>query len=162
MRSFVFALLFVVGSMAQAQCPNCGGPQIVVYQVTPTNYQQPQVVATQYAQAPQYAAQSNRANVRNVVGMLNQQRSRRRRLPLGFDPTLQAVAERRAQTMANSRIKDHPPGSYSPGRAEGVGWSSSRNPSQVSACYTNSRQFTACGAAAAEGPDGTYFAVVYR
>ncbi|MFK8110697.1 MAG: CAP domain-containing protein, partial [Rubripirellula sp.] len=81
---------------------------------------------------------------------------------LRYDPQLQAVAERRAQTMASMGLKNHPPGSFSPGRYEGVGWSSSYAPSGVSACFTTDTRMQAAGAAMATGRDGVYFAVVYR
>ena len=80
---------------------------------------------------------------------------------LGFDPQLQVVAERRALQMARTGRKSHPPGSFAPGRYEGVGWSSSYSPSGVSACYTSDSRMRVAGAAMATGRDGVYFAVVY-
>ncbi len=64
--------------------------------------------------------------------------------------------------MAATGNKNHPPGSFSPGRYEGVGWSSSFSPSGVSACYTSDPRMTVAGAAMATGRDGVYFCVVYR
>jgi hypothetical protein len=64
--------------------------------------------------------------------------------------------------MAARGLKSHPPGSFSPGRYEGVGWSSSYSPSGVSACYTSDPNMQYAGAAMATGRDGVYFAVVYR
>jgi len=103
-----------------------------------------------------------RGGIRNVLAALNAQRQRRGVGVLRFDPRLQAVAERRAQLMASRAIKGHPPGSFSPGRYEGVGWSSSYSPSGVSACYTSDPRMQYAGAAMATGSDGVYFAVVYR
>ena len=100
--------------------------------------------------------------VSNVLSTLNAQRARQGIGQLGYDPDLQAVAERRAAEMARSGLKSHPPGSYSPGQYEGVGWSSSYSPSGVSACFTSDSRMRVAGAAMATGSDGVYFAVVYR
>ena len=100
--------------------------------------------------------------VSNVLSTLNAQRARQGIGQLGYDPDLQAVAERRAAEMARSGLKSHPPGSFSPGRYEGVGWSSSYSPSGVSACFTSDSRMRVAGAAMATGRDGVYFAVVYR
>ncbi|MCA9140076.1 MAG: hypothetical protein KDB00_25060 [Planctomycetales bacterium] len=102
------------------------------------------------------------AGAQNVLSMLNGQRSRQGLRSLRYDPALQAVAERRAQQMASSGLKSHPPGSFAPGRYEGVGWSSSFSPNGVSACYTSDPNMSAAGAAMVTGRDGVYFAVVYR
>lgn len=113
-----------------------------------------------------YSAESGRSvsgnGSSNVLGMLNGQRARQGVGALSFDPQLQAVAERRARQMAQTGNKNHPPGSFSPGRYEGVGWSSSFSPSGVSACYTSDSRMRFAGAAMAVGRDGCYFAVVYR
>lgn len=98
----------------------------------------------------------------NVLAMLNAQRARQGIGALMHDSTLQAVAQRRAQQMASMGLKYHPPGSFAPGRYEGVGWSSSFSPSGVSACYTSDRNMRYAGAAMATGSDGVYFVVVYR
>ncbi|MCC9602703.1 CAP domain-containing protein [Stieleria sp. JC731] len=103
-----------------------------------------------------------RGGIQNVLSTLNQQRQRKGLRALRFDPALQAVAERRAQMMASMGTKSHPPGSFSPGRYEGVGWSSSYSPNGVHACYTSDPRMTVAGAAMATGRDGVYFAVVYR
>lgn len=100
--------------------------------------------------------------VTNVLSMLNSQRARIGVRTLQFDPALQAVAQRRAQMMAARGLKGHPPGSFSPGRYEGVGWSGSYSPSRVSACFTSDPRMRYAGAAMATGRDGVYFAVVYR
>ncbi len=100
--------------------------------------------------------------ISNVLDALNGQRARQGLRSLRYDPQLQAVAERRAQQMAASGQKGHPPGSFSPGTHEGVGWSSSYSPSGVSACYTSDPRMQSAGAAMATGRDGVYFAVVYR
>ncbi len=98
----------------------------------------------------------------NVFSMLNSQRTRQGVPGLMYDPTLQAVAHHRAQKMAAMGVKNHPPGSFSPGRYEGVGWSSSHSPRRVSACFITDRRMRYAGAAMARGRDGVYFAVVYR
>lgn len=98
----------------------------------------------------------------NVLSMLNAQRSRQGLRSLRYDAVLQSVAERRVQLMASTGRKGHPPGSFAPGRYEGVGWSSSFSPRGVSACYTSNPNMTVAGAAMARGRDGVYFAVVYR
>ena len=111
---------------------------------------------------PQTATLRGGAGIQNVLSVLNRQRSRQGLSTLRYDATLQAVAERRAQLMASMGTKTHPPGSFSPGRFEGVGWSSSYSPNGVYACYTSDRSMTVAGAAMATGRDGVYFAVVYR
>jgi hypothetical protein len=105
---------------------------------------------------------TSQGGVANVLSTLNAQRARQGVGQLGFDPTLQAVAEQRAAQMARTGTKSHPPGSFSPGRYEGVGWSSSYSPSGVSACFTSDSRMRVAGAAMATGRDGVYFAVVYR
>lgn len=178
----VFALL--VGSQNQSQnqvhadeivlapttgivCPKCG----IVHAVpsaSPIVQTNSPVVQTSYAGAvatssmPSPTPRISGGGVTNVLSALNAQRARWGVGQLGFDPQLQAVAERRAQMMATSGNKSHPPGSFSPGRYEGVGWSSSHSPSGVSACYTNDSRMRVAGAAMATGRDGVYFAVVYR
>ena len=100
--------------------------------------------------------------VQNVFATLNAQRARQGIGALRYDPVLQAVTEQRARLMASMRKKGHPPGSFSPGTHEGVGWSSSYSPSGVSACFTSDPNMRTAGAAMATGSDGVYFAVVYR
>lgn len=107
-------------------------------------------------------ASTVRGGISNVLATLNAQRSRQGIGTLRYDASLQAVAERRAQKMASMGIKGHPPGSFSPGTYEGVGWSSSYSPSGVSACFTSDPRMKVAGAAMATGRDGVYFAVVYR
>ena len=122
--------------------------------------------ATTYASSPvaqvsgRYLSASGGTS--NVLDALNAQRARQGIGSLGMDPQLQAVAERRAQLMASTGTKSHPPGSFSPGRYEGVGWSSSYSPSGVSACFTSDPNMRVAGAAMATGRDGVYFCVVYR
>ena len=108
------------------------------------------------------AVSTSKSLAENVLGLLNQQRSRQGLRTLRYDATLQAVAERRAQTMARMGLKGHPPGSFAPGRYEGVGWNSSYSPRGVNACYTSDPRMSAAGAAMVRGRDGVYFAVVYR
>lgn len=157
-------------------CPQCGrvhanqslSPQPVVNHypglVAQTSYSQPTYAQpSSHAQPSSYAQRSyGGGGASNVLSMLNSQRARQGIGSLSYDPTLQAVAQRRAQQMASMGLKNHPPGSFSPGRYEGVGWSSSFSPSGVSACYTSDPSMRAAGAAMATGSDGVYFVVVYR
>ena len=129
--------------------------------ITPNGYP---VTTTGYSTAPSTAptATASSGGTQNVLSMLNAQRSRQGLRSLRYDPVLQSVAERRVRLMASTGRKGHPPGSFAPGRYEGVGWSSSYSPRGVSACYTSNPNMTAAGAAMARGRDGVYFAVVYR
>ncbi len=128
------------------------------YQVSRPVYQAP---VTNYRPTTGYT-NSYAGTGSNVFTMLNSQRTRQGAPALQYDPTLQAVAEQRARQMASMGLKNHPPGSFAPGRYEGVGWSSSYSPSAVSACFINDRRMSYAGAAMARGSDGVYFAVVYR
>jgi len=180
-KSFAFATSFVlvlanlshgqtqsvvVSQASGAVCPKCG----IVHGSQPAT----SVAQTSYTVTPSYtgtpsstgnvamSSPSSRGGVANVLSALNSQRSRSGLASLGSDPNLQAVAERRALQMASTGNKSHPPGSFSPGTHEGVGWSSSYAPSGVSACYTSDSRMRVAGAAMATGRDGVYFAVVYR
>ena len=134
-------------------CPKCGK-----IHAAPV----PNAPASSVVQASAMLPQAGTPGVTNVLSALNAQRARQGVGPLAFDPQLQMVAERRALTMARTGRKSHPPGSFAPGRYEGVGWSSSYSPSGVSACYTSDSRMRVAGAAMATGRDGVYFAVVYR
>ena len=105
---------------------------------------------------------SSSGGTSNVLSALNAQRARQGLGSLAMHSQLQAVAEQRAQLMASTGTKSHPPGSFSPGRYEGVGWSSSYSASGVSACFTSDPNMRVAGAAMATGRDGVYFCVVYR
>jgi len=164
-----------IAQQAGVVCPKCGKihgaaaspvvqasasiPQAAYTVVQPSSSAQPTSMAI-----PQRSGQvsSSSQGASNVLSTLNAQRARQGIGQLGFDPALQAIAERRAAEMARSGSKSHPPGSYAPGRYEGVGWSSSYSPSAVSACYTSDSRMRFAGAAMATGRDGVYFAVVYR
>jgi hypothetical protein len=150
----------------QAFCPQCGRVH-----AHPSPTMSPSVIhgsavtsqpSTPVAQASFQPVQRAASGVSNVLATLNAQRARQGVGQLAFDPQLQAVAEQRAALMARTGNKSHPPGSFAPGRYEGVGWSSSFSPSGVSACYTSDNRMRAAGAAMARGRDGVYFAVVYR
>jgi len=140
-------------------CPKCG--RVHGRPAGSTRGSSVQQVSSQ-APTASNSSPRGRGPVSNVLAALNAQRSRQGVRGLRYDPVLQRVAERRAQQMASMRLKSHPPGSFSPGRYEGVGWSSSFSPSGVSACYTSDPSMTYAGAAMARGSDGVYFAVVYR
>lgn len=134
----IFLLAAVLSSPAAAQnqpCPQCGR------------------VHSSGAAMP--------GGVENVFGLLNRQRAMRGVAPLVYDATLQAVAARRVAVMAARNMRTHPPGSFSPGNFEGVGWNSSRNPTAVNACGTNYVHGRA-GAAMVRTRNGSFFAVVYR
>jgi hypothetical protein len=150
-------------------CPKCGkvhaqpaasSPTTVIQNSTTSV--QPTSTVVQASFQPAQPVQRASSGVSNVLATLNAQRARQGVGQLAFDPQLQAVAERRAATMARTGMKSHPPGSFAPGRYEGVGWSSSFSPSGVSACFTSDSRMRVAGAAMATGRDGVYFAVVYR
>ncbi|TWT94523.1 CAP domain-containing protein [Stieleria varia] len=122
---------------------------------------QTQYVQNAYPSSTQVSAPSG-GGTQSVLATLNAQRSRQGLPSLRYDGQLQAVAQQRAQMMASTGTKTHPPGSFAPGRYEGVGWSSSFTPGGVYACYTSDPNMTVAGAAMAYGRDGVYFAVVYR
>ncbi|MGV3484811.1 MAG: CAP domain-containing protein [Planctomycetaceae bacterium] len=143
----------VHADVAPAVCPKCGK----IHGASSSGVVQASATMPQ-ASLPQASA----PGVTNVLSALNAQRARNGVGQLGFDPQLQVVAERRALQMARTGRKSHPPGSFAPGRYEGVGWSSSYSPSGVSACYTSDSRMRVAGAAMATGRDGVYFAVVYR
>ena len=153
-------------------CPKCGRVHVrpastttraapTVQYATPTTSQTSStpVVHTSYRPAS-VSAPSGGAS--SAFDMLNAQRARQGVPTLMYDSTLQAVAQQRAQKMASMGIKGHPPGSFAPGRYEGVGWSSTYSPRKVSACYTSDSRMRYAGAAMVRGRDGVYFAVVYR
>ncbi len=169
MHRVKFAIAVVLGwsllgpavSEAPAQnggvyCPKCG--KVHAAESVSRNGSSGQVV---YSNSPTSRSLGG-GGVSNVLDALNAQRARQGVRALMFDSSLQSVAERRAQQMASSGQKGHPPGSFSPGTHEGVGWSSSYSPSGVSACYTSDSRMQFAGAAMATGRDGVYFAVVYR
>ena len=150
-------------------CPKCGR----IHSASPSSLTTSSVAPTSYVAPASYAAPAKVAyasnapsrsagGTQNVLAVLNSQRSRQGLSSLRYDGSLQAVAERRVQLMASRGLKTHPPGSFAPGRYEGVGWSSSYSPNGVYACYTSDPNMTVAGAAMARGRDGVYFAVVYR
>jgi len=169
-----------IAQQASAVCPKCGkihgAAQSSTVVQAPTVIQasatMPQAGSSVVQASPAIPSMSmatsmsmpptSNQGVSNVLSTLNAQRARQGIGQLGYDPELQAVAERRAQAMARSGNKSHPPGSYAPGRYEGVGWTSSYSPSGVSACFTSDSRMRVAGAAMATGRDGVYFAVVYR
>lgn len=99
----------------------------------------------------------------NVVTLLNRQRAKKGLYPLIQDPILQTVANRRAVlTGSIGRFFGHPAGSFSPARMEGVGMSSSTNPTAVMACGTYTTKYRYVGAAMVRRSGRSFFAVVYR
>lgn len=175
-QSLVLVVLSLVGGWSvsakadtvQAYCPQCGRVHAHPSPTMSPSVIHGSAVVTQSgvptAQASFQPVQTTAAasSVSNVLATLNAQRARQGVGQLASDPQLQAVAQQRAALMARTGNKSHPPGSFSPGRYEGVGWSSSYSPSGVSACYTSDNRMRAAGAAMARGRDGVYFAVVYR
>ncbi len=158
----VMAMQTPVASVNTYFCPKCGqyhsrSTAAAQSANAPMASSQPQVI-----QASGSSLRASSGGISNVLMALNAQRSRQGLAGLSPDGQLQAVAEQRAQLMASRSIKSHPPGSFSPGRYEGVGWSSSYSPSGVSACFTSDPNMRVAGAAMATGRDGVYFCVVYR
>ncbi len=158
-----------LGQQVGVVCPKCGkvhGPSsssVVQASATSPSSYSPSAVITSPTSPTQFeVSRTSSGSVSNVLSILNAQRARQGVGQLSYDPQLQAVAEQRAEMMARSGNKSHPPGSFSPGRYEGVGWSSSFSPSGVSACFTSDSRMRMAGAAMARGRDGVYFAVVYR
>lgn len=149
-------------STSPAVCAKCGKVHATGSHWVPSSPPSTAMVTTSRPAATSGLAVSSPSGVTNVLSALNGQRARQGIGALAYDPTLQAVAQRRAQKMASMGIKSHPPGSFAPGRYEGVGWSSSYTPRAVMACYTSDPNMRAAGAAMATGRDGVYFAVVYR
>ncbi|TWU58326.1 CAP domain-containing protein [Rubripirellula reticaptiva] len=164
------AMSMPVSSGASYFCAKCGkmhaGQAPTANSAVTAGGQTPSMVQPTSSNSPAPMASSSamraRGGVSNVLAALNAQRSRQGVGALRYDRSLQAVAERRAQEMASMGLKSHPPGSFSPGTYEGVGWSSSYSPSGVSACFTSDTRMQYAGAAMATGRDGVYFAVVYR
>ncbi|TWT54279.1 hypothetical protein Pla22_19210 [Rubripirellula amarantea] len=166
MHSPVPAMSTVVQSSG-AVCPKCGkvhgsSSQSANQQVTYTAPTSANPTFNSGNGSRGAGALQGGGSIQNVLSTLNAQRARQGIGSLRYDPSLQAVAERRAQMMASMSLKSHPPGSYAPGTYEGVGWSSSYSPSGVSACFTSDPRMQVAGAAMATGRDGVYFAVVYR
>lgn len=147
-------------------CPKCGKiharPATLTSSPASSPIQQVSYQSPSQSPIPSTTRLRSTGGVANVLASLNAQRARQGIRSLRYDSQLQAVAQRRAQQMASMGMKNHPPGSFSPGRYEGVGWSSSYSPSGVSACYTSDPNMQYAGAAMATGRDGVYFAVVYR
>ena len=98
----------------------------------------------------------------NELSMINSARARRGLYAFSLDANLDAVAYRRAQRMASTSYKGHVSGSYAPGRAEGVAWSSSSPRGVVNCCYAMSGRYRSAGSACVRGRDGYYCATVYR
>ena len=96
------------------------------------------------------------------VSTINSARSRRGLHAFRLDGNLDAVAYARASRMAANSHKGHVSGSYKPGRAEGVAWSSNNRAAITNACFAMSRNYRKVGAACVKGRNGYYFSVVYR
>ncbi len=97
------------------------------------------------------------------VSTINSARARRGLHAFRLDEKLDAVAAARANRMATNGYKGHVSGSYKPGRAEGVAWSSNNRAAISKACFAMSRRYRTVGAACVKGRDGYYyFSVVYR
>ena len=96
------------------------------------------------------------------VSTINSARARRGLHAFHLDGKLDAVAHARASRMAMRSYKGHVSGSYKPGRAEGVAWSSNSRAAISKACFAMSRRYRNVGAACVRGRDGYYFSVVYR
>ena len=141
MLVLMLGLVVAATASGQSPCPQCG-----------------QIHAATGGQSVAAAA-----GTRSVVVLLNRQRAARGLPPYIFDPVLQRVAERRALlTAATGRFRGHPPGSFSPGRGEGVGMSSSLRPTAVHACLTYSTRYRYCGCAMVQRNGRSFFALIVR
>lgn len=110
--------------------------------------------------------------IANALSQVNAQRAQRGLYALLPDPRLQAAAEYDAAWRAHRGISGHANWTPMPGRAEGVGWSSGRDPygrafhtcyhtsSRGKPPYTTSHRYA--GAAVATGRSGTQYTLILR
>lgn len=100
--------------------------------------------------------------ITSALPMLNAQRKRGGIPALKHAPDLEKVAKKRLELIVASGQKGHPPGSFAPGKYEGVGWISGHSPKRVSACYSMDPNVREAGAVMLHVKDGVHFVVVYR
>ncbi len=101
----------------------------------------------------------------DALESLNAKRKKNGLYALKPDATLQKWAEHKAEVQAKRHQMGHlVRGSY-PGRGEGVGMVSGKDPkgSRLRACMMYTRRFKHAGAAAVVGNNGrTYYCVIYK
>ena len=100
--------------------------------------------------------------ITSALAILNAQRKRGGVPPLKHAPDLELIAKKRLELMVASGQKGHPPGSFFPGKFEGVGWVSGHTPKRVSACYSMDPNVREAGAVMVRVKHGVQFVVVYR
>jgi len=100
--------------------------------------------------------------ITSALPLLNAQRKRGGLAPLERSEELELVAKKRLQQMVASGHKGHPPGSFAPGKYEGVGWASGHAPTRVSACYSMDPTVREAGAVMLHVKSEVYFVVIYR
>jgi hypothetical protein len=100
--------------------------------------------------------------IANALNLLNAQRQRSGIAPLKHANDLEMIAKKRLDLMVASGQKGHPPGSFAPGKYEGVGWVYGHAPTRVSACYSMDPNMKEAGAVMLHVKNGVYFVVVYR
>lgn len=105
----------------------------------------------------------------NALPEVNRVRAARGLFPLLPDPRLQRAAEWKATYMASRRLSGHPLRGCWPGRAEGTGNTSGRDPygRRFLSCMHSPGDYTRrhryAGAAAAVSPrGGTYYVLILR
>ncbi len=104
------------------------------------------------------------ANGADALPWLNAQRAALGLPPYLPDPALQAKAERDCQIRASTGRGGHLGRGLSPGRAEGVGNRSGRDPEgrRFLTCLQASRRYRYAGAAVVVGRRGTYYQLLLR
>ncbi len=100
--------------------------------------------------------------VTSALNLLNAQRERGGIAPLKHASDLELIAKKRLDLMVASGQKGHPPGSFAPGKYEGVGWVYGHAPKRVSACYSMDPTMKEAGAVMLHVKNGVFFVVVYR
>ncbi|MDC0295673.1 CAP domain-containing protein [bacterium] len=100
--------------------------------------------------------------ITSALALLNAQRQRAGVTPLEHDAELEQVARKRLMLMVESGERGHPPGSFAPGKYEGVGWVAGHSPSRVLACYSSDPRMRKAGAVMLHVRNEVYFVVVYR
>ncbi|MGC6448132.1 MAG: hypothetical protein ACON5D_10695 [Rubripirellula sp.] len=100
--------------------------------------------------------------ITSALALLNAQRKRGGVAPLKHAADLEKVARKRLEMMVESGNNGHPPGSFAPGKYEGVGWVTGHTPKKVSACYSMDPNVREAGAVMVHVKHGVKFVVVYR
>lgn len=95
------------------------------------------------------------------MAVLNNRRRAKGLPEYQYDASLTKVASERANRQARNGRMSHVRGSFSPGRAEGVSYSSRGNPI-ANACYAMSNRFRKAGASCVKTRKGTYCSLILR